>query len=232
MNSLVLGYGLLGNEIVKQTNWDYISREKDNFDFRFLESYYKLLYDYDTIINCVGNTDTYCEDKSQMIFTNYYSVCILADYCNLTGKKLIHISSDYVYSNSVEFAKETDIPIHNNTWYSYSKLLADEYIEFKSKEFLIVRTSFKPKPFPYERAITCQYGNFDYVDVIAELIIKLIKDKANGIFNVGTEPKTIFELARQTNKNVIPCDSPVNINMPTNITMDLSKMKGFLKDHE
>jgi hypothetical protein len=29
MKVLVLGDGLLGNEIIKQTNWDYLSRKKD-----------------------------------------------------------------------------------------------------------------------------------------------------------------------------------------------------------
>ena len=29
MDKLILGDGLLGSELVKQTNWDYISRKKD-----------------------------------------------------------------------------------------------------------------------------------------------------------------------------------------------------------
>ena len=29
---LVLGDGLLGRELVSQTNWDYVSRSKDGFD--------------------------------------------------------------------------------------------------------------------------------------------------------------------------------------------------------
>ena len=32
MKVVVLGDGLLGSEIIKQTNWEYISRKKDNFD--------------------------------------------------------------------------------------------------------------------------------------------------------------------------------------------------------
>ena len=34
--------------------------------------------------------------------------------------------------------------------------------------------------------------------VIADLIIKLVNAKAVGIFNVGTELKTIYQLAKQT----------------------------------
>ena len=30
---LILGYGLLGSELYKQTGWDYISRKKDGIDF-------------------------------------------------------------------------------------------------------------------------------------------------------------------------------------------------------
>ena len=36
---LVLGDGLLGSEIVKQTNWDCISRKGDGFDITDLETY-------------------------------------------------------------------------------------------------------------------------------------------------------------------------------------------------
>ena len=32
-NRLILGDGLLGSEIVKQTGWDYASRKKDGIDF-------------------------------------------------------------------------------------------------------------------------------------------------------------------------------------------------------
>ena len=31
---LILGDGLLGSEIIKQSNWEYISRSKDNFDVK------------------------------------------------------------------------------------------------------------------------------------------------------------------------------------------------------
>ena len=36
---LVLGDGLLGSEIVKQTGCDFISRNKDSFDINDIESF-------------------------------------------------------------------------------------------------------------------------------------------------------------------------------------------------
>ena len=38
MKVLVLGDGLLGSEIVRQTNWDCISRKKDGFDINDISS--------------------------------------------------------------------------------------------------------------------------------------------------------------------------------------------------
>ena len=38
-NKLILGDGLLGSELVKQTKWDCISRIKDNIDFDDINSY-------------------------------------------------------------------------------------------------------------------------------------------------------------------------------------------------
>ena len=38
--NIILGYGLLGSEIVKQTKWDFICRSKDkSFDFDNIDSY-------------------------------------------------------------------------------------------------------------------------------------------------------------------------------------------------
>ena len=56
-NVLVLGDGLLGRELVKQTNWDYVSRSKDGFDIEHIDEF--ILSNYDIIINCIAHTDTY-----------------------------------------------------------------------------------------------------------------------------------------------------------------------------
>ena len=66
-----------------------------------------------------------------------------------------------------KFCTENDIPIHSDNWYSYTKLLADAYIELRSKNYLICRETHKPKPFPYESAWVDQIGNFDYIDKIS-----------------------------------------------------------------
>ena len=39
MKTLILGDGLLGSEIYNQTNWDFISRKKDNIDISDFHSW-------------------------------------------------------------------------------------------------------------------------------------------------------------------------------------------------
>ena len=46
MKVLILGDGLLGSEIRKQTNWDYISRKKDGIDFCDIKTYKEFLKEF------------------------------------------------------------------------------------------------------------------------------------------------------------------------------------------
>jgi len=213
MKVLVLGDGLLGSEIVKQTGWDYLSRKKDSFDI--VNTDFSKLLGYNVVINCIAYTNTYSSDKDTHWNVNYKSVINLSDYCNDNDIKLVHISTDYIYTNSKIEASENDIPVHINTWYGYTKLLGDAYAQLNNSN-LIVRTSHKPYPFPYKDAWVDQFTNGDYVNVIADLIIKLIRLNANGVYNVGTERKTWFDLTNdefKTNPVIKPNLAPSDISM-------------------
>ena len=224
---LVLGDGLLGSEIVRQTGWDYISRKKDGVDFTKPLSYIEHTNKYNTIINCIANTDTYSTNKKLVKDINYYGVLDLAEYTINKGKKLVQISTDYVYTNSKPFASEEDLPLISPNWYTYYKVLTDEILWDRYSNVLLCRCSFKPNPFPYDKAWDDVIGNFDSVDVIASLIIKLINRGACGIFNVGTETKSVYDLAKRTNPNVQPIKSP--IHAPKDITMDITRMTNVIE---
>lgn len=225
MKILVLGDGLLGSEIVRQTGWDYISRKKNNVDFINDPLSYHF-GEYDVILNCLANTDTYSTDKESIYSINYHFVIKLSNLCKTLNKKLIHISTDYVYADSDSDIDENGLAIPAPNFYSYSKLLADEYVMSNNKNYLICRCSFKPKPFPYNKGWIDQYGNFDYVDVIADLVIQLINKNANGLYNVGTERKTIYQLAKQTNPHITPEYKPIEV--PSDISMNIDKLKLML----
>jgi nucleoside-diphosphate-sugar epimerase len=230
MKVLVLGDGLLGSEIVRQTGWDFVSRKKNGIDFCDLKSYYKYLIDYDVIFNAIGYTKTYSNEPDIHINTNFKAVVGLVNYCNQTDKKIIQISSDYVYANSKENATENDPPANCANWYAYSKMLGDAYVHTMAKKYLLLRTSFRPTPFPYPE-ISLQWGNSDYANVIATLIIELIDKDACGIFNVGRSmPWSNIEMAFKTRNDVRVRKNKVFDSIPDDITMDVSKMVKFLSE--
>jgi dTDP-4-dehydrorhamnose reductase len=231
---VVLGDGLLGSELVKQTGWDYISRKKDGFDISNYSSYYRFFledYDsvawwkkYDAIINCIANTDTYSDNKDLHWDINYKSVIKLSDFCFKHNIKLVHISTDYVYTNSINNASENDVPIHGNNWYSYTKLLGDSYVQL-NKDNLVLRGTHKQRPFPYDVAWIDQIGNFDYVDIMVTLITQLIEKEATGLYNVGTELKTMFDLSNGGKSDFAPT------NTPKNVSMNVNKLKTYLNEN-
>jgi dTDP-D-glucose 4,6-dehydratase len=229
MKILVLGDGLLGSEVVKQTGWDSVSRRRNNIDFCDLNSYCKYLADYDTIFNCIGYTKTYSNEQDIHINTNFKAVISLVNYCNQTNKKLIQVSTDYIYSNSKENATENDPPANCANWYAYSKLLGDGYVYAMAQKYLLVRTSFRPIPFPYPE-ISLQWGSFDYVNKISACIISLINKDACGIFNVGRPiPWNNYEMAMETRKDVKLRINKAFDSIPDNVTMDTTKMLYFLE---
>ncbi len=226
---LILGDGLLGSEIVKQTGWDYLSRKKDDFDiddYACFESI-KNIYNANIIINCIANTDTYSNDRESHWHVNYVFVNRLIKFCNENNIKLIHISTDYIYAGSVNNASEDDIPMHCNNWYGYTKLLGDGLVQLQANNYLICRCTHKPFPFPYDNAWIDQVGNFDYVDVIANIIIEMVSKNLSGVYNVGTDTKTMYDLALMS-RPVEASFTPSHV--PKNQSMNLTKLNNNLKN--
>jgi len=222
--NLILGNGLLGSELVKQTGWDCVTLFGNGFDILEPFGYDLFMADYNQIINCVGWTKNHSMREINMDI-NFKAVVDLVEYCNCKRKKLVQISSDILYHGSMSSASENDVPVHAPNWYAYSKLLADGYVQSCCKDHLLIRTAFKPRPFPFPVAYN-KLGNFDYVDVIAGLIVKLIEKDAQGVYNVGTHMKTILNHARET----VP-DIQLDDRAPfVDVSMTLNKMHATLRD--
>lgn len=230
MKILILGDGLLGTEFRKQFGWDYISRKKNGFDFQNLDSFKDLMIGYDTIINCIANCDTYNKEKTKSWNVNYKATASLVDHLEKENKKIVHVGTDQLYSNSTSNASEKDIPVHTQNWYSYSKLLADGYIQLKMSKYLIFRGTHKKTPFEYDLGMVEQIGNFDYVDVMADLMGNLVLKNKEGIYNIGTEKKSAYELGIKTRKDIKKYYGKFFDSQPTDLSMNVDKLKKALED--
>ena len=57
----------------------------------------------------------------------------------------------------------------------------------------------------------------------------MIKKGAKGIFNVGTEFKSMYSLAQQTKPKVSPIYN-TDVRVPLNVSMDITKLNRFLDE--
>ena len=224
MKVLVLGDGLLGSEIVRQTGWDYVSRKKDGLDIKDYNSLIDTVLDYDVVINCIAHTDSYSYDGGEHWVTNFRFPALLSDITNTEQIKLVHISTEFVYADNPTPPTEEDLPHHDRSWYAHTKSMADAYIQLNHSNYLICRELHKPNPFPYDKVWKVQTSG-DTVDKIAELIIKLINTDAQGVFNVGTGDKWLRELA----PNAEEIEAPAYV--PKDTRMNLDKLNKWLSEN-
>ena len=120
--------------------------------------------------------------------------------CMEKNIRLVYISTDYVYSGKKGNYVEEDelLPINKYAW---SKLGGESSV-LQYKNSLIIRTSFGSDTFPYEQSFVDMWTSKDIVTVIGPLILKAAKSTYNGILNIGTQRKNMFEFAKKLNPKV------------------------------
>lgn len=175
--------GKLGTELKKHL--DTIRFEGD------LTANHFAVQDCDMVIHAAAYTNTF---KAEVDAWNCFKLNVGGTYL-LTevyrDKPFVYISTEYA---------------HNPKGiYALSKLAGEKIVE-QHPHHLIIRTLFKPFPWPFEYAYENQWTRGDYLPVIAKLIAEKIK-RWNGdseSCHIGTERKTMFDLARQTKPDVKP----------------------------
>ena len=145
----------------------------------------------------------------------------------LLGKpiKLIHISTDYVFLGDKGNYHESDVvgPVRN--YYSLSKLVAEGTVRVLPSH-LVIRTSFRPKIWPYPKAFDDVYTSQDYVDVIAPEIALAIQNHQQIPYNtihIATERKSVYELAKRRAEGVERSSKQsAKVDLPDDISLDIS----------
>ena len=227
--------GNLGKELVKiapDFGIQYICTASKDFDITDLRSI-KIYREYNHInfegvVHCAAYTDVTKAETSRIkaVEANIIGTKnIVSEFCKPNGVSLVYISTDYVYDCKKGFFSETDIPRPIN-FYAMTKLAGEAYAK---PEDLIIRTSFKPSVWKHPYAFWDLYTSADYVDVIARKISFLVSQKAQGIYNVGTGRKSVYELAKRRNPKVLPISKNTiqDVNMPDDCTMNIMKYTSF-----
>lgn len=180
------GTGRLAAELKKHLEGEYVGIEHWDFIYEVPRK------EYDLVLHMGAYTDVAKAEKEK-------EKCMLA---NVLGT-----------FNVVETYKDTPIIYISTEWahkplgtYALSKQLGEEIVKTHPRH-LILRTLFKPNPWPFEYAYDDQMTQGDYVDVIAKILADTVKtwDKQTCKTDfLGTGRKTIFELAKRTKPDVKP----------------------------
>ena len=109
--------------------------------------------------------------------------------------RLIYISTDYVFNgNSGEYLEEE--PVCPVNLYAWSKLGGECAVRMYDNS-VIIRTSFGPNEFPYEKAPIDQWTSREKVSDIALKIQKIIMSDFTGVIHVGYPGKrTVYDYAK------------------------------------
>lgn len=185
-NILVIGgSGRLGNELKKHLKGHFPTKKK--FDITKINK----IPVCDLVVHMAAYTNV---DKAEIEKFECFRINVIGTYQLLNhfpDKPFVFISTEHAEAEGVYFQ---------------SKLIGELLVKNLAKNYLIIRTLFKPNPWPWDYAFTDQMTQGDYIDVITPLIAKAIKewDGKSKLIYVGTERKSMFELAKRTKPNVKP----------------------------
>jgi len=173
------------------------------------------------------------QDPIKAIQNNIIGTANVTQVCSKKGVRLIYVSTDYVFRGYKGMYKEDDELLPQNK-YAWSKLGGECAVRLYDNS-LIIRTSFCPEVFAYEKAFIDHFTSRDSVVVIAKMIYSLVTNlKANGIVHVGTERKTVKDLAIKLGKKNIGDlkREEVPFVVPYDTSLDTSKLKKYIKNEE
>ena len=167
------------------------------------------------------------KDRAACWNANVVGTRNVAAAANAVGAKLVHISTDYVFSGEEGGYREGDTPGPVVNYYSLTKLVAEEAAR-AAQRHLILRTSFRPREFQYPVAFSDVYTGQDYVDIIAPEIALAVKhalEIEDEVLHIVTERKSVYELARRRKPDVKEgrrADAP-GVVLPGDVSLDTER---------
>jgi dTDP-4-dehydrorhamnose reductase len=209
----------------------------DNVDASKFDSINKVFgaTNFDTVINCIGlikqrNAQT---TEHEMMFINAEFPHRLAQVVNQQGARVIHISTDCVFSGDKGNYVETDTPDPVDV-YGKSKLLGElndsKNLTLRTSHIgreLTIRKSFIEWLLSQKSGHVEGYGHAIYSGLTSQELARLISELLNakkgitGMFHVSSQPISKLEIIKKLNKllnleiDVIP-DLKVQINRSLN----------------
>jgi dTDP-4-dehydrorhamnose reductase len=191
------GNGLLGSEFRKIAS-GFLYPDRADFDvvnFAQMDKY-AAVHGCEQVIHAAAFTSPPLVDKDPLkaVEVNILGTANVVRLCAKYGARLLYVCTDYVFQGDRGNYSEAD-PVNPVNKYAWSKLGGECAVRMYDKA-LIVRTSFGPDRFPYDRAFADQWTSREPVSVIARKLAALAATDATGVVHVGGPRRTVLEYAR------------------------------------
>jgi len=245
------------NEVLKK-KYEVLShshKEMDISDFGQTERIINI-FKPDTILNCAAYTKVdACETEKNIAWkVNVIGPKNLAEISEKLGCKIIHISTDYVFSGkkpTPEYYVEDDSP-DPLTYYGNTKLEGELAIQKATNSYAIIRTAWlygirsnnflktilklcSKNPPKGVKVVNDQFGSITWTFKLALQIKKIIETDGQGTYHATSEGySTWFEAAEYFLKKfaipykVIPCSTkeyPTQARRPANSILENKRLK-------
>jgi len=228
------GSGLLGSEFRKiLPDIDYPSSSVFNVtNYAQMKSYIESK-GFELIVHAAAFTSPPQIDKDpgKAVDVNIIGTCNIVKLCMEFDARLIYICTDYVFRGDRGNYQEGDAVYPVNK-YAWSKLGGECAVRLYDKS-LIIRTTFGPNVFPYEKAFIDQWTSRESVSVIALKISKLIDKDITGVLHVGGGRRTVFEFAKSLDETRDIKElsiGDVNFVVPVDTSLDCDRYNEAVKD--
>lgn len=232
--------GMLGKEVakyLKENKLDFVGTDKevditnpealDKFQKKLITSFYSLdstIPDNEKniqwIINCAAftNIDEAENDKEYVSKVNAEGPLNIARIARKIGAKLIHISTDYVFSGKSTKPYNENMSKDPICHYGLTKSIGEYAIEKEMVQYFIIRTSwmygFGGNNFVYKMinamnsnekvtVVNDQLGSPTFAEDLAELIITIITKTNNAKGFIGSNSTPAFGIYHYSNEGCI-----------------------------
>jgi dTDP-4-dehydrorhamnose reductase len=191
------GSGLLGSEF-RKLRPDILYPSRSEFDitqYGVMEAFAQV-HGCHLVIHAAAFTSPPAVDKDPLkaAEVNIAGTVNVVKLCAQYRARLIYISTDYVFQGDEGGYAENDAvnPVNKYAW---SKL-GGECAARMYDGSLIVRTTFGPNRFPYERAFADQWTSREPVSMFAKKLSALVDKDITGVVHVGGRRRTVLEYAQ------------------------------------
>ena len=169
----------------------------------------------------------------------------VAQACARHDVLLVHVSTDYVFAGDADPERaarggyrEDDPTGPTRNHYAFTKLLAESEARAAPRH-LVLRTSFRPRAWPYPTGFTDVRTSQAYVDELAPELAEAVRLAprivAMGVrtLHVAGEPTSVFALARRRKPDVRPASkAEAGVDLPDDVVLSTAlwrRLKGELR---